>query len=507
MREVKRLSLELGFAPDADPVKPGVCTDVLNMIPTQSGLRALTEPVPRYTTAPLVTTDEIVGYGYTRAPFAEVSYDFCGTRTALFQRNPYAASPAWEDASRFGGYTAGAAACWSFERFGDYMVAAAYPLEGLGSIKLQDAWLGVRGFQDASSAAPPCAVITTAERFLLAFNGRDGNTDSWSCSARDDHTDWTISPATLATKGRLVEPAGPITAAIPFGNDVLAFKERAMILGRFVPGDPEVWRWTKLPFAAGARGPRAVCKIDDARIAMLNADSCFVFDGSRATDVLDGRARAWYQGRRNANNVHKHAALYDARNNSVWFMFPGSGDTGFGVPTTYGLVVNLSTGAIGRIELYADIVAEMIDPERTSLRSVGFFDGATHIPYAFSATQFGTVIQQGSPGYAGSQETISLPYFVTGDIGDPYDLIAIDGVRPDLIYKPRGALSATLRSRDTRFVGTQTDVVGTAEDSAYERFSTRGNAHWHRVKVQTIDAPMEVAGVWIEGTGINGRRK
>jgi hypothetical protein len=415
-------------------------------------------------------------------------------------------SPAWEDASRSGGYTASGVGCWSFERFGNFVVAAAYPIDAVGSIKLQDAQLAARGFQDIS-AAPTAAVITSAERFLLAFNGGDQNVDSWACSARDDHTSWAVSPATLATKGRLVDPPGPITAACAFGNDVIAFKQRAMILGRFVPGDPEVWRWSRLPFAAGAHGPRAVCKIDDARIAMLNADSCYVFDGSRAVDVLDGRARAWYQRRRNANSIAKHAAVYDARTNSVWFTFPGSREQGLAAPTVYGLVVNLSTGAIGRAELFADLFAEMLDFERSALRTVGFVDGATHQPFVFSATQFGTVIGAGSAGYTGAPETIALPYVVTGDLGDPYELIAIDSVRPDLVFKPYGTLTASLHSRDTRYLAATSIVTGTAEDTASERFSTRASAHWHRVMVQTVDAPFEIAGVWIEGQGFSGRRK
>jgi hypothetical protein len=499
---VERIGFDMGFAPDVDPSLPGALTDCFNFVPSARGMRALTQPILRdVTTAPTFTSDTIVGFGFERYPSnaSALSYDFAGTRYDLYSRDWF--STAWTDASRTAGYATTAAECWTFERFGDFMLAAATPLAG-GSIPLQQCTLGSAQFTDIPGA-PTCAVICAAERFVLAFNGRAGNDEDWSCSARDSHTSWTVNPSTLATSGFLVDPPGPITAATAFGNDVIAFKARAMILGRFVPGSTEVWEWRRLPYVAGARGPRAVCSIDDGRIAFMGPDSCYIYDGARVVDVLDVRARSWYARYAGINSIAKQSCVYDAQSNSVWFCYSALSKTGLGaLPYSEALVLNLTTNRLGLVQIDADIIAEMVDPNTLAGAVPGYFDAVSHRQWAFSRYQHDTVVTPAIDGFL----DLARPYVITGDRGDPYDFVQARSLRLDMPTKGSGVMTAELRSRDTRVVSSERTVVGSAIDATYERFDARGNGHWHRIKVGA-EAGCELAGVWIEGDIPSGRRK
>src|SRR5690606_3443373 len=78
------------------------------------------------------------------------------------------------------------------------------------------------------------ACMVTAQRFVMMLgNTQAGIHDGWYCSARDDHTSWTLSPSTLCAKGRLTDTSGAIVAAVEFNGDIIAAKQTALYRGRF----------------------------------------------------------------------------------------------------------------------------------------------------------------------------------------------------------------------------------------------------------------------------------
>jgi hypothetical protein len=514
----QRLGFELGFAPDMDPLTPGVVTDCRNFIPTTRGMQALHAPVfvaGSVFDGPIFTTERIIAYGFRAQSetFAQ-NAEYAATKDALYLRMDRYSN--WVDitsASKL--YNSG---FWTFTNFGTVMIGAeggevlqapspnvpyalhTLPLISTGPTKATPI-----------AGAPTCCIVTSAERFVLAFNGRGGDGDTWNCSARDDHTSWTLSPATLAAQGRLVEPYGPITAALPMGNDVIAYKSAGAVRGRFVPGDAEVWKWARLPVRIGAASPRAACQLPDGRHAVMNAESCWIFDGTQAVDVLAGKARDWFQLNA-ANTSYQYggmATVYDGITNSVWFTFRQPNE----VLATYALVYHLSTGKLGLVALPADLIVETGDiyGGYSTVRTPGYFESNTHRMLAFgnvtvSGGTISTASAQGGPSYP-------VPvYITTGDTGDPFDLIDVTGVKLDFVRgnDATGTCGVQLLSRDTRddaSIANGTAEIKTATHIAGgDRYAARSSAHWHRARVLPGAGRMDLSGVWLRAATTKSER-
>ena len=501
------VDFSVGFAPDANPRTAGVVPDCVNFIPTHRGMMALQTPSPRegsVSASPSAASETVLGYGFMRLTEQTLYInDYVGTSAALRERN--SVTGAWSDKSRTAGYTG--VVVWSFEPFGtDYIIAAAADVSVTGKYPLQQGVPASGVFTDITGS-PTCGVITSAERFVLAFNS-NANADAWHCSARDSHTSWTVSPSTLAAQGRLVDPPGPINAARAFGNDVIAYKHRAMIRGRFVPGDPEVWKWERLPFTMGAGSPRAVTSLPDGRHAFLNAESCYLFDGASVVDVLQGRARDWYKGVVSSLSAHpKMAAVYDARRSSVWYTVPTSSNL------TGAIVLHVPTNKLGYARLPADLVMSTPDPVSINAgNTAGFFDTVNHKQWSFSPdAAFGTIgafaVGDSFDGVVGMVD----PYITTHDVGDPDHQVSFESVRVDWMYFDEYAAphAVTVRSRDARHVTGSNETVAscTAVDATYQKFTARSSKHWHRVRLTAANAYCELAGMWVNAQGLDGRRK
>jgi hypothetical protein len=507
----QRLSVDLGFAPDADPLAPGVVTKCANWVPTSRGMRTLPAPsflgsTPGSSSGTVFTTQPIHSYwARPQSETYEQNVEYAGTRDKLYIRTDRFRE--WSDITQaVKPYPTG---FWSVAAFGPVVVAAEGnsfllrpgPSSGGGG-SMYALPTTQNGGEQATliAGAPTCCIVTSAERFVLAFNGRDGDSDTWNCSARDDHTSWTLSPATLAAQGRLVEPYGPIIAALPMGNDVMVYKASGVVRGTFVPGDAEVWKWRKLPARIGAASPRAACVLPDGRHAVMNAESCWLFDGTQAVDVLSGRARAWFQSV--AFNVSYQfggmAVVYDGGSESVWFTFKRTDNA---ITETSAIVYHVPTGKLGYVVLPADLIVETADIGfNSTVRSVGYFEKTTHrMMYLPPYSPTAGVITESNSG-AGANVPVQC-YLVTGDTGDPFDLIDVTSVKPDLILGQDYADAVDLRlySRDIRN-SVNYEVLGSKEGAHIpdgDRYAVRASAHWHRVGIFANGIPLELSGMWL----------
>lgn len=297
-RKLRDLIPWQGFAPDADPMTPGVIRDNCQMVVANNrGIETYPRPmttsaqVGMPTSRVLTAASGIVG----GVPFMVASSaPLAGLR--LHAAGMTSAGPAaWSNVTRSTAYTIEPDATWQFETFGNVVLAAYGPPSQVPtSTPLQAmAWGGL--FANVATA-PRASIVVAASGFVLLFNVNNAvdfpNTDGWWCSARWDHTNWTLT-AGASTRGRLVDSAGPITAAIEFNGSVYAFKPNAIYRGDYVPGSTEVWQWTKLPFKVGCNWKFGVCK-DDTKIYFLGADDLYSFDGANLRPLMVGRVKRWF---------------------------------------------------------------------------------------------------------------------------------------------------------------------------------------------------------------------
>ncbi len=339
----------LGFVPDLPKTTPGGIVDCLNLVPSTSGMDGAPTPVDVAGVGPLAAACRGGAIGESTAGVRRL---FAGTQTKLYSY----VTASWDDVSRAGSYTGSADSRWSFCQFGDFTVAAN------GVDEMQQASSG--DFTDIASA-PVAKIVVSVANFVMAFNTIDGtygtSTDRWWCSAIFDHTDWTPSVTTQSNTGRLVSVGGAINAALPFGEQVVAYKSRAMWLGTYVGGDV-VWQFDRVQGDVGCVGQEAVCDAQGVHI-FVGDDNIWAFDGVRPRPIADNSVRQWFIDNCSPAFRYRTIVQYERRNNRVWIFFPSQGSDN-GRPDRC-LVYHMVSGKWGRADREIDAAIDFLEPSIT----------------------------------------------------------------------------------------------------------------------------------------------
>lgn len=468
----------LGFAPDMDYDTPGAISDCQHMVPTPRGMRV--QPGWAAETGGLthtVPSSEPVYVAVQLRSSNGVYYRFC---KALYTVYKSASGGAWQDVSpsparNFNGPT-------TFAGFGNYAIMAGGTTEAPGSSTIYAAEMSSGSFAKISGA-PRAPIVVAASRFVLAFGASDYS-DRWSCSARDDHTSWTASLATLAATGRVVDSPGGFTAAIEFGGDVLAFKRNSIHVGRFV-GAPEVWQWTTLPENVGCTSANAVCRVPGGVVFVSDAGPHF-YDGASVRPLLIGRAAEWWAQNFLTGFGRFMYAAYDEPTQQVWVSYKSynvPGDARHGL-----LIVDLATGRIGRAMYGCDAVCSSQAYNGTGAQRIfGMFrPGASSSTRLFSRIEtLGDTSWFDNIDYTYARDSAELaPYFVMPELGDGMSEVELTELR----LKWREAPDDATAVHYTRpYAGGPLEVVGERSLSDTKSFQTRANARVHRVKVRLQD--------------------
>ncbi|OUM01750.1 hypothetical protein [Variovorax sp. JS1663] len=307
----------LGFAPDVDPVTPGIFTDCSNIIPLETSF--VGAPTGAAANAPALAAACRGAVIVTKLD--ETRRIFAGTQTKLYEL----LGTVWTDRSAGGGsYTGSVDSRWSFCQFGDTSIA---------SNLVDNMQSSTTGAFAALAGAPKAKIVVSASNnFVIAFNTNEGTfgvaPDRWWCCAQSDQTNWTPSVATGATTGRLVAAPGGIQAGLQLGDYVIAYKTRGVFLGQFVGSQSGTWGWSLVPGSndCGAVGQEAVCDIGGAHF-IVGDDDFWIFDGTRPVSIGD-EVRNWF--RRNSSQTYRFRAraTFDRQRQCVWVAFASQGSTG-----------------------------------------------------------------------------------------------------------------------------------------------------------------------------------
>jgi hypothetical protein len=235
-----------------------------------------------------------------------------------------------------------AAQPWRMAQFGNAVLATGY-VQRIQQASAAGGWT----FTEIADA-PKAKHLVSAANFVLAFGTNDATYgeqgDRWWCSAINDHGSWTPSLSTQATTGRIVQDGGGFTAALPLGQNVIAYKDRAMFVGSYV-GSPVVWQWDRVSGYAGAAGPGCVCDIGGAHF-IVGPDGFWVFDGTRPQPIgVDVIARSFFREMSLASDVKKVLCYYDRQTTCVHIWYVAAYDSGV---MDSCLVYNVTTGTWGK---------------------------------------------------------------------------------------------------------------------------------------------------------------
>jgi hypothetical protein len=481
----------IGYMPDVDPTMEGVITDCIAFVPNERGMQAAPSAQdPGY--GALDGSSICLGAALVRK-LDNTSRIFAGTSAKLMEL----ASNVWNDVTRgTGAYTLGADSFWRFAQFGNVTLAA---------VKTETLQFTESGDFADVALAPKANIVETVGNFVFLFDTNDaGFGDSpnrWWCSAIRDYTDWVPSIETQCASNTLVSSPGRINAGRRFGDQIIAYKERAMYVGTYV-GAPLIWDFQQIPGEAGCGSQEAVVNVgsaDNPVHIFMGADDFWRFDGARPVPI-GAPVRKTVYADLDAAYANTIKTLHDRINSRVYFFYPARGSEG---TVNRCVVYNYRENRWGRDDRTIEAALEYISGA-ISWDTIPFGTWDT-IPSNLSwDSPFWT---SGNPvaGVFNSAHTlVSLDgiatnsSFTTGDMGDDDNFYLMTRAKPKWLTKPT---SATLTNYYKANEGDNlTTGITTTMDRS--RFDLLISSRWHRLMVNMVgDATLNEMDVDLQQDG------
>lgn len=472
-----------GYAPDFDPTTAGIITDLVDYYPTAKGYGAALSNISGGFDA---LSSACIGTALLQYLNGSVRL-FAGTTAALYEAT---SAPTYTDQSKVGGYSGGADHRWSFAQFGDTSLAA------LKSDTLQYSSAGA--FADVAGA-PKSRFVDTVPGFVMLADTNEATygdqSDRWWCSEFNNYAGWTPAVATQCTTGRLVGAPGPIRGYKRLGDDIIAYKDRAIFIGRYV-GAPDVFDFQLLPGDIGCPTNDAIVSIGSAHF-FVGYEDFYLFDGSRPVAIGTPVKKTFFVDL-NKQYRYKIVGLHDRTNSLVMFFYPSNAAT-TGINDSC-IVYNYKTNKWGRLSRGAEACVENLTGQITYANIGDYFASYAAMSITYDSpfwtqnypvpTIFDTshTMQTltGTPGACS---------MTTGDMGDDQTFTLLDKVRPRFSTAPT---SATLTNyyRDTSGSALTTDQTVTMTNGACDVLRS---SRWHRTKLSTVGVS-ELSGLSISLT-------
>lgn len=458
----------MGFTPDIDPTTQGAIVDCENIIPTLRGMGGA--PTPYDVGLPALAEESRGASSLSRLDGQRRM--FVGSESEIYE----VGATSFTDVSKAGGYTGGLESKWRFAQFGNASLASNY------ADVIQVSTSG--DFADIADA-PQAKIIDTASGFVLAFNITSALVGDlphgWACSGLYDHLTWTPATSNLAAWGMLMDTPGEIRAGKRLGQDVVAYKERSMYLGRFV-GAPVIWQWQLIASDIGAISQECVIDTGTTHV-FLGRDDFWQFDGSRPV-AIGAPVKEWFFSRMDQQYAHRVQGGLDRFNKCAWWWFPTKDSAGV---LSEAIIFNTATNKWGRTTVTAECVFDYQTPDLTwddwPPGTPATYEDIPDIPYDSpawdtSAPQFAII---------GSDSKIKVmsgacasAYIVTGEFGDDSQYSTLTSVVPRFTDRPT-------TSYMTHYVAEYSGGAMTqASESALNgnKFDALYSGRWHRIKLE-----------------------
>lgn len=484
------------WSPDADPTAPGVVTSITNVVPTQRGFTSDRSGVALSGSA---LSGKCYGArwiskadGTQLVAMATAGDLWCWNGTTLVDRG------------NLGTFTTYPTTGVRFEQFGEYTLAISRdnPLQATAD-------LANTSFSSVSGA-PAAYTMCVASNFVMVANTYDlpsANSyryfDAWWCSALGDHTDWTPDLATQCDRGRLRQTPGQILRLVAYGPDVIAFKARSMIRGRYVnrPADGIIWEWSVISNEVGIVGPEAIVQVGGL-LYFMSADGPYVFNGA-GLQRINSFPRAWWIRAIPDVTVYPnlHAltqAVYDPARRVIRWHFTRSASEGdelsaawMGGCLTYHIetdrwgysshpcewALNVPSGSV--------YLPEAGNTAYPAVAAVGPYPGTYAAAYV-SASSHAICT------YTGDAPDARIE---TGDIGDDDDYLVGTRARMRFLREPQSCVAFHLYRANLGDALTQGESVSRADG----KFDFSHSARWHRLRFH-LTGDWEAAGMRVQAS-------
>lgn len=478
----------IGWAPDADPTLPGVLTDVTMLEPTLRGMRSAPSAAASGVdalAAACVGAALVVKLDGSRRLIA-------GTQTKLYE----VSGSSWTDRSGGGGtYTGSADGRWQIKQFGDVTLATN---------GVDDPQESTSGAFTATVEMPKSKLLETVAGFVMCGNITEStyaHPDGWWCSALYDYAEWTPAIATQSARGRLFDTPGPLTALKALGGDVVAFKQRAMLIGRYV-GPPIIWSWQAVPGDIGTEAAEGVAS-DGTRLYFWGGDDFYAFDGSRPVSIGEA-VRRWYSANANPLYAFKTIAQYDRRSSIVRWWFVGSGSSSL----DRCIVFHTRTGQWGRSDRSVEAVVEFV-PGSLTYASPGALTDATYSSTTFPQSYDSQLWTAGAenPAIVNTSHAVQVltglgesSTMTTGTFGDDDRVSLLRRVRMRYAAAPTTATLTEFYAQQSGAAFTE-GATSTSDDGKHDFLRP---ARWHYLRASWTGS-VEVTGYSLDAADVGER--
>ena len=458
----------IGWAPDIDPSTPGVIVDASACVATTDGIRPM---------QPVDTLYSSVTAAYPRS-FAAVSV---GDSTAHIVAACYSAGASTSSTCtlyEFSNAIAVARGTYTASTFTDPVMFRFFDGEMFAAKVNSPMKYAARGGDfTAVTGAPSCSLLEATRDFVIAFDTSTGY--DWQTCAIGNAHDWTLSVSNQAVRGELFNKSGRIVATGLFRENLIAFTETQMWLGRYV-GAPSVFEWEQIAKDIGCVGPEAVAETPFG-ICWMSQSDIHIFDGTapRSLNTQGVRRTMFYDI---SPEWRKYSQLaWERKSGLLWVVATSNNapvsDWWRRRQFTYHFetqkwMPGASTVWISEINQLtaANYLFTAAGPSRDDMMGAVWAPGLLTI----AATQnervpVGTTYANFTTGFVGDQSTISM----------------VRSVRPTFVDRNIGGnctatLYSQMKSMDSTAV-TQVRALTSSED-----FKFRQTGRWHQLKIECL---------------------
>lgn len=260
-----------GFAPDQDPLTPGILLATNNAVPTVKGYRALASPQPISQALPSTPLGSVF------PAFSDGTFEIlAGTDQHIYRLNFL--TGAWDECDN--GQTYGGTGRWRFIQFADDVIALR-----LGELPQVAHGNGAQ-FGPLGGLPVHAGLGISVGGFVVLFDGT-----FWYSSAAGADDNWIPDVQTLAATGALYDYPGRITAAAQLFRNMIIFKQTSMWLGGFA-GPPNTWDFHVISDSTGTWGQECVIPMADS-LAFIGSDDFYVTNGYAPNRIPDS-PKNWF---------------------------------------------------------------------------------------------------------------------------------------------------------------------------------------------------------------------
>lgn len=467
------------WRPDQSRFNPGVSTTVTNARPTVDGwapvrgLNAVSGALPAEPRGSISVKND-----------SGTWFIFIGTAANLYRVN--STDYSFEEVSvSTDAYSLGDGEYWSFEKWGNYLIATAV---GSTYPQVYDLSSGSGSFGNLSNATFEARYVSAVGDFLV-FGCVGGVENKLKWSGINDHTYWTVGQR--GSDEQTLAAGGDIQGIISQANNALIFQQSKIQQMVFSPDSGVVFAFSVVDPDRGVYAPRSLVNIGSGDFVYLAKNG--FFRGIQATPIGAERVDSWLFN--TADDSGRFiAGVADPFLKIVWWQYKDAGGTNYRFGYNYQLDKWVPPANDGAAQL---LEAATVGYTLEDLDSFGTIDD---LSYSLDSRFW----RGGIPGFAGFTTDYKFGFF------DGDNLEAVIETEDKMLNWPRRAVTNRLQvladtdaaqisvaAKETQN-GTLTFGSYMTQETSLPWVSSRKSGKWHRFRVK-----IPASTTWTQATGLD----